>query len=375
MTGGKNNAGDFLIKYRAKKLFAEFRPDREIVDLDAWKPFDRKDLELVNNAKALILMGGPALQSHMYPGIYALTDNLDDIKVPITTMGVGWKSISGNWEDTYDYPLSEPTMGLLEKAASSGLPMSVRDFHTLNVLAFKGINNGLMTGCPAYYDLEYIGKEMAFPKEIRKVAFSLGVAFIESPSMEREMKAQILELKQYFKNSEFEVVFHHSLNPDVFLKSHGAKKKHNQFHNLFAHWLEEEKIPYVDISGSAESLTNYYSEVDLHIGYRVHAHIYMNSISKMSILIAEDGRGKAVEKVIGGLVINGVNYYCNDLMSKVLKKVFNFYDRYKPNVRCADDVIAQFDFEVYGNAQRFRASRALVDFNLESMKSYLAKLP
>lgn len=40
LTGSKNNAGDFLIKYRAKKLFAALRSDREIVDLDAWKPFD-----------------------------------------------------------------------------------------------------------------------------------------------------------------------------------------------------------------------------------------------------------------------------------------------------------------------------------------------
>lgn len=37
LTGSKNNAGDFLIKCRAKneKLFAALRPDRDIVDLDA----------------------------------------------------------------------------------------------------------------------------------------------------------------------------------------------------------------------------------------------------------------------------------------------------------------------------------------------------
>ncbi len=40
LTGSKNNAGDYLIKYRAKKLFKEFRPDREIVDYNAWEKFD-----------------------------------------------------------------------------------------------------------------------------------------------------------------------------------------------------------------------------------------------------------------------------------------------------------------------------------------------
>lgn len=375
LTGGKNNAGDFLIKYRAKKLFAALRPDRDIVDLDAWKPFDAATLELVNNANALILMGGPALQAHMYPGIYALTPDLDDIKVPVTTMGIGWKSISGNWQDSYDYPLSASTLKLLDKAAGSGLPVSVRDFHTQNVLVFKGFDNVLMTGCPAYYDLGSIGKGFQLPEKLRKVAFSLGVSFIESSSMERAMKSQILRLKEYFKDSELEVVFHHGLNPDIFLQSHGAKKEHNQKHNQFARWLSTEGIAYVDISGSAESLVNYYSGVDLHIGYRVHAHIFMNSISKMSILIAEDGRGKAAEKVIGGMVLEGFQYYRTDLWSKVFKKALSAYDRYVVNEHVASDLKAKLDYALLSNGHQARQSRVLIDCNFEMMIRYLKALP
>lgn len=68
------------------------------------------------------------------------------------------------------------------------------------------------------------------------------------------------------------MVFHHSLDKDKFT-THGATSMHNQRNNEFAKWLEEQNINYVDISGSAENLINYYS-VDLHIGYRVHVHIY-----------------------------------------------------------------------------------------------------
>lgn len=375
LTGSKNNAGDFLIKYRAKKLFAALRPDRDIVDLDAWKPFDAATLELVSNAKALILMGGPALQAHMYPGIYALTPDLADIKAPITTMGIGWKSISGNWQDSYDYPLSASSLKLLEKAAASGLPFSVRDFHTQNALAFKGFDNVLMTGCPAYYDLDTIGKGFQLPEKLRKVAFSLGVSFIESSSMERAMKSQILRLQDYFKDSEFEVVFHHGLNPDIFLQSHGAKKEHNQRHNQFARWLGEEGVAHIDISGSAENLIEYYSDVDLHIGYRVHAHIFMNSISKMSILIAEDGRGKATEKVIGGMVLEGFQHYRTGLASKVLKKVLPSYDRYVANEFAAQDIIARAQYELRSKGHKGMVSRAMIDANASIMKCYLDGLP
>ena len=61
LTGSKNNAGDFLIKFRAKKLFKELRPDREIIDFNGWEKFDDEKLKVVNESKALLLVGDPAL--------------------------------------------------------------------------------------------------------------------------------------------------------------------------------------------------------------------------------------------------------------------------------------------------------------------------
>ena len=101
LTGSKNNAGDYLIKLRGKKLLEEFRPDREVVDYNAWEKFDQERLDEVNSSKALVLLGGPALQSHMRPIIYPMVDDLNEIKVPIAKIGIGWNSINGTWSDTY----------------------------------------------------------------------------------------------------------------------------------------------------------------------------------------------------------------------------------------------------------------------------------
>jgi hypothetical protein len=311
LTGSKNNAGDFLIKFRAKKLFKELRPDREIIDFNGWEKFDDEKLKVVNESKALLLVGGPALIKGMRERIYKMTTNLNDIKVPIIMMGIGWKSISGNWNDTYDYPLDKKDIKLLDKINKSGYISSVRDYHTLNAIRFKGFDNFLMTGCPAYYDLDFINKPFNSPS-INKVAFSLGVSFVESSSIEKLMKENILKTKEKFQDKEFEVVFHHTLDKDKFLLVHGSSTKHNNRHNEFAKWLESQEIKYVDISGSAENLMNYYKTVDLHIGYRVHAHIFMNSISKFSILISEDGRAKAIRSVIGGIILDGYMKYKNN---------------------------------------------------------------
>ena len=38
LTGSRNNAGDFLIKHRAMALLRALRPDRELIDRNAWEP-------------------------------------------------------------------------------------------------------------------------------------------------------------------------------------------------------------------------------------------------------------------------------------------------------------------------------------------------
>ena len=374
LTGSKNNAGEYLIKYRAKQLFANLRPDREIIDMNGWESLTSDKLAVINQSKALILMGGPALIENMVPKVYALTENLEDIKVPIIMMGTGWKSQRGNWEDTYSYPLNKKTSSLLKRINNSGYQSSVRDYHTLNAIRFNGFNNFLMTGCPAYYDKNFIDTELQL-KEVNKVAFSLGVAFIKSPSMETLMKENILACKEKFLDKEFEVVFHHSLDRDKIRNGYKSTSKHLNKHNKFADWLEKENIEYIDISGSAENLMNYYSTVDFHIGYRVHAHIFMSSIAKQTILISEDGRAKGVKSAISGIVLHGYLRFRDSFISKVLNRVFYFYDKFKVNGNLTEELVKEIDYEKSINFSRFKDIRNRIDQNYLIMKKFLIQLP
>lgn len=373
LTGSKNNAGDYLIKYRAKRLLARIRPDREVIDIDGWKEFDQEILELVNNAEALILMGGPALQKNMYPGIYRLTKNLDDILVPILAMGIGWKSHDGAWDKSRNYPLYQSTLKLLSKIDNSGFKSSVRDYHTLNALQHNGYGSFIMTGCPALNDLTHLEAPALETGEVKKIAFSLGVSFLESKEMQKQMKSLILKLRSRFSESKFEVVFHHSLDRK-FLNTHNATSQHLNGHQKFAEWLLSNGIDYQDISGSAENLINYYSNVDLHIGYRVHAHIFMTSIGKRSVLISEDGRGKALKFVCDGLVLDGVDSISSSFVNKVLRKL-GITSGYKVADSIADEVLEQLVYESQNEYPRMRKSQILLKDNYETMKEFILQLP
>ena len=374
LTGSKNNAGDYLIKYRAKELFASIRPDREIVDVNAWEQVDNATLNIINSADALILMGGPALQKNMVPNIYPLLSDLTKIKVPICLMGVGWKSLNGDWADSQNYPLSSQTLALLNRINNDGLYSSVRDFHSLNVLNKASVKKAIMTGCPATYVQDKFNVRIPESLNIRKVGFSLGVSFLDSKEMKIQMEKTILSLKDYFKdNCKFEVVFHHSTKND-FLNTHNATKHHLKGHLAFIDWLKKHKIEFVDISGSAENLIEYYSSCDLHIGYRVHAHIFMNSISKHSILIAEDGRGKALRNVFGGAVVDAFQIVSNDFVSKVLRKL-KIRSGFKVDDNIHEELLSLLNYEIDLNFPEISATRQKINHNFKMMEFFLKSLP
>jgi hypothetical protein len=52
LTGGKNNAGDFLIKRMALQLFQALKQDRDIIDFDGWVPLSEEQLDVINGSKA-----------------------------------------------------------------------------------------------------------------------------------------------------------------------------------------------------------------------------------------------------------------------------------------------------------------------------------
>jgi hypothetical protein len=373
LTGGKNNAGDFLIKHRAKNLLKEVRPDRAFKDFNAWEKIDDEKLEVVNNAKALILTGGPALQKNMYPGIYQLRDSLDDIRVPIMSMGIGWKSASGNWENIYDYQLNSSTKKLIARIAESGFSSSVRDYHTMHVLQREGMNNVLMTGCPALYDADSIGKKMEF-NNINKVLFSLGVSFARSKAMRRQVKEIVLSLKGKFKDSNLTIMFHHSIDED-YLKTPDASDFLYRRNVEFSDWLDTHGIDYKDISGSADDLIKEYSKADLHIGYRVHAHIFMSSISKPSILIAEDGRGKALRALLGGVIFDGYSERKTALILRGLNRINLPVDLFDTPKNLPDLLIKTINYEIKNNLPRLKATRESIDNHYPIMEKFISQLP
>jgi len=377
----KNNAGDFLIRQRGRELLSHLRPDRKLVVLNGWEKLSGQQLTLVNESCALILMGGPAIQPRMYGSVYPLCDDLDDIKVPIVTMGVGWKSATGSWVDTRGYPFTPETVRLLRRVNDSGITSSVRDWHTLNVLQNAGFPNFVMTGCPALYATGCVGAGVVEQRAPRTVSVSLGVCFVSDTRLEKQTKDLIRGLSERFGNENVKAVFHHSLEPEK-LKIYGrGSGEFYAAHRRFSDWLESEDISWIDISGGVDAMVAHYSEADMHVGYRVHAHILRLSLNKPSILVAEDGRGRALQSFLGASVLSAGNAKpLTGRLNRLLARVESFgcfgVDRgAKSILAVAQEVVAILENEFTAGFPRSRQAVVAKNEAYVDMKRFVSGLP
>jgi hypothetical protein len=378
LTSAKGNAGDHLIKHRVSQLLATFRPDRSVVHYDAWKPLNADQLAIVNSSRALILAGGPALQYRMYPGVYPLVSDLDQIKIPVILMGVGWKSLEGTWAATHDYPLTPETLRLLSKIDASGSLSSVRDYHTLNVLFTRGFKNVMVTGCPALYALDEMPVPLADPADIRKVSISLGVQFVADKAAEAAMKEVLLRLADFFPEQGLQAVFHHSPSMPLPTNAGPDSRRFVEKHKEMAVWLLKAGICWVDLAADLNNLLVHYRDCDLHVGYRVHAHILMSSWFKPSVLVAEDGRGTGLRGVIGGLILDGYSYRRPNqtLVARLLRKLkIDGRVAYRANSGLAADLVSGLRYELSEKYPRVSHSRGAIETHLEQMKVFLGRLP
>lgn len=379
LTGSRNNAGDFLIRHRGHALLRHLRPDRNIVDMNSWEAFTDEQLEIINGAVALILLGGPALRRNMYPGVYPLVDDLDRIKVPVTIMGAGWHASPGTWEDSREYTFTPATLRLLQRIDAGGIPLSVRDYRSLNALAVAGIDNGVMTGCPALFIPDKIGTPFTgFPSgEVKNLVISPGVTFIRSVALEQQLKDLIAELRSGFPAAKLTVAFHHSIQPEVLSKAYGAGQSVAAERQLtLVKWLETQGIDYVDISGGVEKLMQVYDAADFHVGYRVHAHIFMSSQRKPSVLLTEDGRGRGLKDVLGGVIFDSWKKREYSVKERIRQRLTRQRpERYVAFSGIAADVKRIVRYENNFRFPRLAQPQKRIDLHYEMMEGYVLGLP
>ena len=372
LVGAMKNFGDFLIVDRAKKLLRAHKPGVEFLELPRWEPIN-SHLEEVNTAKAIILCGGPAYQPKLYPKIYPLVEDLDSLNVPIIPFGLGWYEFPGDDISWKNFLFTDSSLKLLRKIHSNCAFSSCRDYLTKELLVRNGFKNVLMTGDPAWYDLEFMGKEFVPLQEIKRIGFSLPQRYLYHN--QSVMAAEIL--KKLFPRAKLVCSFHRGISADQYTTIKEARRLQR-----LKETLESICDEVVDLSYDLARGGNVYRKCDLHVGYRLHAHILFLSQRKPSFLLEEDGRGRGFSEAIG---LRGIPAYVRRPLSNFLdkrqfpRKMRGAFRRLNwiaaPRRTAAEELQNFIKEELDSDFIRFRGLSQIFDGYYQIMKQFLQSLP
>lgn len=304
LTGAKKNIGDFLIAEKAQQVISHITGEQNFLQFDRWLPFDDR-LDEVNATRAVIICGGPAYDSRFYPKTLPLVSDLKKIKVPIVPLGLGLAGM--RHEALPSFSFTPESLEAIRYMHSTCELSGVRDRITLEKLNQVGIQNVIVSGCPVLYDFESFGKQFTAPGEVKRIVFT--------PPAGKHLFGQALllakKIRERFPQAEITASFHRGIGPDAY-----TSIKHS-LHNLYlVYQLKKTGIASLDTSYNLKRI-EFYRECDLHIGYRVHAHVNFISFRKPSFLLQEDTRGIGMSDVLG-LSANDVNAYADNAIDRMV---------------------------------------------------------
>jgi hypothetical protein len=283
--GAKKNAGDFLIRERALALIRHVRPDHDIVLHPRWEALDDA---MISGADAVVLCGGPGLREDFYPETFRLVSDLGGIRIPVLPLALGW---SGR-------PVDQPEMFEFNDASRSALSAilrtvawgSVRDDVSLRIVERAGIGAFRRTGCTAWYHLPSLGTPLRGPGKVRRLVFTppatSGRLFGESVRLMRLLRSR-------YRRAERFCVFHRGLRADRF-----TYRRESAAVLSLAAAATALGFKVVDAAFDLARIA-FYKDADLHVGYRVHAHLAFVSYRRPTLLISEDGRGLGQAEALG----------------------------------------------------------------------------
>ncbi len=279
--GAIRNVGDFLIRRRALRLVGSVI-DVDIEDRFRGEIIGGKDMDQFSGA---ILAGGPAIAVDTVPRVHPNLTGLNEHGVPTWMLAVGWAG-GENWADAR---LDAPTARALETMAAATGAISVRDDITKGVIERSASVPVQMTGCVAWYDLPSIGQPLEAPDRVERVV----VTAPASGRLQRQALRVARHVKRRFPSAEVVLSYHRGLSPAM---GNGLKRSATYAAGAMA--ARVSGIGILDAAGDTDRIESY-KRADLHIGYRVHAHLDFLSRRSPSLLLAEDARGKGQNLALG----------------------------------------------------------------------------
>lgn len=286
------NVGDALIFHRGMELLRAASPGGVFVEACGWQPLAATfSAAQIGAIRRIIVPGGPGLRNGLRT-MYPFLPEAIARDIPVSFLGGGTRYFPAALPDSVPRFDAE-TVADLAYVARSG-PIGVRDYLTARTLQRHGIETQV-NGCPAWYALSTIDDPPVMPTRLETVAFTPPA----HPLYLDQAVGLLRGVRRLFPRSDLVVGFHRGVHADEHTSIEEERRN-----LVLVRAAEALGGRVLDLSGSVEKLRAY-DRCDIHIGYRVHAHLYFSSLHRPSFLVAEDVRGLGALHAIAGAGMPG----------------------------------------------------------------------
>ena len=313
--GAIRNAGDFLIFERGKKLLKKFFGNNfDFV-------YKKRNEQIDGDFDGLIVLGGPLISRKIHGQSKNILEYLKKMEKDIPIFCIGLGISRDKFDSDKNYFLDHESINFWKYVYRISKLFSVRDKITYSVLKNYDIKAEL-TGCPALFNLETLEKNniLAKNKRINKIAvtipkLSIGLALSSVKSFLLTLYF-LFALKRKFNKKGLGLFFQHGYS--------------NLANNIMQKLANMIGMKTYDASGvSLDSFAESY-EHDVHIGTRLHSHIYFLSSNKPSFLFNVDMRTEAFLKTIetpsDKYTISGIRNLVNLLAERIAENDFGEFN-------------------------------------------------
>jgi polysaccharide pyruvyl transferase WcaK-like protein len=258
-----NNSGDGLYTSKTKMLFKK-------LGVEIFESCDVRDdlsiyLEKIYENKNISTSGGPLIYDDFYKNLYSI----DKINLSRSNMLLFGCGLPSGLKESSRFKLNEGTKDVFLKSK-----VFCRDIISYKYMKHNNLSP-YYSGCSTWFN----GGDIVsyFKEKSDKICLSF---WTNPTAVDKKMVKAVMKT---FPNSEIKCIFNCGFNDET-------NSKRRSFSN-FLKFCKSKGISCYSCKSSHKDLEDHISKSDMHIGMRLHAHLYAISKGIKSVLVQVDLRG------------------------------------------------------------------------------------
>lgn len=359
---GSKNIGDQLItdsvlgviKHLAQKKGIEINI-KTIFRADSWS-----NVKKIVYKADFIVFACLAIRNKMTEDEYPYLENILEEDIPFGVISSGTSIAVHDKTSNILESFSRKTISTLKKMDSQAKFFSTRGVFSQLVCKELGMNNSFFAGDIAFFSEDIRDKAFKLPKRVENIV----VSSPHNPNVYKDsLTTLIIDLKKIFPNA------------NLILAQHGES-------SFFKDFCNKQKIQLIEIYKDKHSGLEIYDNADLHVGYRVHAHVSTLKRKKPSYLLEQDGRGAdygltinvkcSVPNYIDNIdVVEKISIIANRISKKILST--DVVDRVASPMP-AKLIVSMIENDLKTGSSKFNCIDEQVNWFSENHIEYLSKI-